>query len=124
MGKMAELLQSWYFIMRGKDWLTEDMGNLYQDLRTHVEGACSVKFDDTDTMNTTITIPNKRMKIVELETPRLDSTFNLPQHQSVISKLSTDPVLAKGGLLQTSISLIALELLHNAFNVISVVRRS
>lgn len=135
--QMSKMLRSYHLLIKGLGHMTDDMLKEYDDVVKQIQGPCSVTWDEdlTDSgvssgdSGTTFTDKEKefegtKRKLVEsMESSNLDKTYIMPTVKPKELTARAEQLMAKGGLIHTYVSVIAVEVLQCMFaNYVTVIR--
>lgn len=141
--KMSKMLRSHHMLVKGLGHMTETMRKEYESLVRQVQAPGSVSWDEdiTDSGVTSgesavtftdereeeeeeaIRTKRKLVESVESSTSSLDKTFTLPVSKPKGMTVRAEQLMAKGGLLHTYVSVIAVEVLQCMFTTCFTVMR-
>lgn len=134
--QMSKTLKSYHLLIKGLGHMTDDMLKDYDDIVKQIKTPCSVSWDEDlidsgvssgDSVTTIIekkeSVGTKRKLVESVESSNLDKTFTLPTVKPKESTVRAEQLMAKGGLIHTYVSVIAVEVLQCMFaSYVTVIR--
>lgn len=136
--RMSKMLRSYYLLVKGLGHMTDDMCKEYDELVKQVQAPSSVSWDEdlTDSgvsSGDSVTTFADREEEVGMKTklfesvgelPNMDKTFTLPTTKPKELTVRAEQLMAKGGLIHSYVSVVAVEVLHCMFATYVTVMRT